>query len=98
MIKKWYQQRLSLIEEITVIQYEQLRLELWEEVSIFVLQMRLLQVERIYKNPTTTTTKIVNFQTRAVSIYMKENTREKMLITEILLRHSRELMRDKEDK
>lgn len=59
--------------------------------------MRLLQVERIYKNPTTTT-KIVNFQTRAVSIYMKENTREKMVITEILLRHSRELMRDKEDK
>jgi len=59
--------------------------------------MRLLQVERIYKNQTTTT-KIVNFPTRAVSIYMKENTREKMVITEILLRHSRELMRDKEDK
>jgi len=59
--------------------------------------MRLLQVERIYKNQTTTT-KIVNFPTRAVSIYMKENKREKMVITEILLRHSRELMRDKEDK
>jgi len=74
MIKKWYQQRLSLIEEIGLIQYEELRFELWEEVSIFLLQMRLLQDERIYTNPTTTT-KIVNF--RSKHIYEGKYEREK---------------------